>query len=105
MKLFPNRERRDQADRLGMIEELQRVMRRMRALPLAAPVLLLMGFGFGQVTNRGLSVPGDGAVRETTEKGVPRVHLEALSRRMQSMNVDGRNTVEYVRMYREHVAP
>ena len=87
------------------MEELERLVRRLRALPLAAPLLLLVGFGVGEVTNRSLRVPADVAVRETTEKEVPRVHLEALSNRMHAMSREGKKTVDYVRTYREHVLP
>ena len=88
-----------------MMEELERLVRRFRALPLAAPVLLLVGFGFGQVTNRGLGTPDDVAVRASTLLETPKLHLEALSNRMESMRADGNETVQYVTMYREHVQP
>jgi hypothetical protein len=105
MKLFNRRQTPDLQDRVGTMEELERLVRRLRALPLAAPLLLLVGFGVGEVTNRSLRIPGDVAVRESTEKEIPRVHLEALSNRMHAMSAEGKKTVDYVRTYREHVKP
>jgi hypothetical protein len=90
---------------LGMMEELEVIWRRVRTLALGAPVLLLVGFGAGEFANRILEIPSDKAVRFSTEKEVPRIHLEALSNRMHSIAAEGRQTVDYVTMYREHVEP
>src|SRR5688500_13319696 len=105
MKLFSRRQTPDQQDRVGTMEELERLVRRLRALPLAAPLLLLVGFGVGEVTNRGLRVPCGGAVRATTEKEAARVDREALGNRLHSMSAEGKKTFDYVRTYREHVEP
>ena len=85
--------------------ELERLGRHLRAAPLAAPILLAVGLGAGQVTSRALGIEGTEAVRATTEPEVPRGHLEAISDRMYAMSADGNRTVEYVTMYREHVQP
>ena len=87
-----------------MLEELERVVRRARAFPLAAPFLLLVGFGAGEITKRALTLP-DTAVAEASITAMPRVRLEALSNQLHSMHDDGAKTVEYVQMYREHVQP
>ncbi|MGH7466561.1 MAG: transglycosylase SLT domain-containing protein [Longimicrobiales bacterium] len=87
------------------MHEVERVLRSLRALPLAAPLLLLVGFGAGELAKVALRIPDDGAARETTEKTVPRVHLDALSNRMTAMRDDGKLTVDYVTMYRDHVEP
>ena len=88
-----------------MMEELEVIWRRVRTLALGAPVLLLVGFGAGEVANTVLEIPSHKAVRFTTEKEVPRIHLEALSGRMHSIAAEGSKTVEYVTMYRDHVEP
>jgi len=85
-----------------MMEELERLIRRMRALPLAAPILLLVGLGAGKVTNSALGFTETSL--ETADAGV-KAHLEAVSERMNAMNADGDRTVAYVKMYREHVEP
>ncbi len=104
MKLFKTRRQPDEPQRIGMLEELERVMRRARALPLAAPFLLLVGFGAGEVTKRALTVP-ESAVAEASISMMPRMHLEALSSKLHTIRDDGARTVEYVKMYREHIQP
>ena len=84
--------------------ELERVFRRARAFPLAAPFLLLVGFGAGEVAKRSLTLP-DAAIAESSITAMPRVRLEALSNQLHSMHDDGAKTVEYVKMYREHIQP
>jgi hypothetical protein len=88
----------------GMMEDLERLWRRVRALAHVAPVLLIVGFSAGEIANRVLSVPEDKAVR-LGEKEVPQLHLEAWSGRMQRIRGEGQKTVSYVSLYREHVEP
>jgi soluble lytic murein transglycosylase-like protein len=88
-----------------MVHEVERLLRGLRALPLAAPLLLLLGLGAGELAKVALRIPDDTAARETTEKDVPRVHLDALSSRMTAMRDDGARTVDYVTLYRDHVQP
>lgn len=88
-----------------MMEELEQLWRRFRALAHVAPVLLLVGFGAGEVADRLLEVPDSKSVRLSTEKEVPRVHIEALAGTMQRIRGEGAKTVDYVSLYHEHVEP
>lgn len=106
MSLFRRKDRRPEPRQgLGMMEELELIWQRVRTLALGAPVLLLVGFGAGEVANTVLEIPSGKAVRFTTEKEVPRIHLEALSSRMRGIASEGTKTVDYVTLYREHVEP
>lgn len=95
----------DDRGRAGVFDDLERLLRRLRALSLAIPFLLFVGFGLGNVTNAFLDVPDGRAVRQPVEAHVPRVHLEVLSRHMDRLRDAGEETVDYVTMYQEHVAP
>jgi len=95
----------DSSRKLGMLEELELIWRRVRGIALAAPVLLLVGFGAGEVANRILEIPASKAVRFQTEKEVPRIRLDALTGRMHRIHDEGTRTVDYVTLYREHVEP
>jgi hypothetical protein len=88
-----------------MMEELEQLWRRFRALAHVAPVLLLVGFGAGEVADRLLEVPDSKTVRLSKEKEVPRVHIEALAGTMQRIRGEGAKTVDYVSLYHEHVEP
>jgi hypothetical protein len=88
-----------------MMEELERLWRRLRALAHVAPVLLLVGFGAGEVANRMLDVPDDKSVRMSGEPGVERDQIDAIAGRMERIRGEGVKTVSYVSMYREHVEP
>jgi hypothetical protein len=44
-------------------------------------------------------------VRTPAEAPVPRVHLELLSRHMDRLRSAGDETVDYVTLYQDHVAP
>jgi hypothetical protein len=105
MKLFRRSFDPDRVKRTGLFDELEVLLRRVRRIGLAAPVLLLAGFGLGNATNGALEVPEGEMVRTPKESPVPRVHLEALSNRMSSIRNDGEQTVDYVATYNEHVAP
>jgi hypothetical protein len=91
--------------RTGLFEDMERLLRRLRAVGLAAPFLLFVGFGLGNITNRVLEVPEGRSVRAPSPEPVPRVHLELLSRHMERLRSAGNETVDYVTMYNEHVAP
>lgn len=86
-----------------MMEELERLWRRVRALAHVAPVLLVVGFSAGEIANRVLSVPEDKAVR-LGEK-MPQTDLEQWAGRMQRIRGEGQKTVSYVSLYRDHVEP
>lgn len=88
-----------------MLEELEQLWRRFRALAHIAPVLLLVGFAGGEVANRLLEVPDNKSVRISPGKEVPRVHIEALAGTMRRIHGAGSRTVSYVELYRDHVEP
>jgi hypothetical protein len=104
MKLF-QRPMDDDRGRAGIFDDLERLLRRLRALSLAIPFLLFVGFGLGNATNGFLEVPEGRTVRQPIEDHVPRFHLEVLSRHMDRLRTAGEETVDYVTMYQEHVAP
>jgi hypothetical protein len=89
----------------GMMEDLERVWRRFKALAHVAPVLLLVGFGAGEVADRMLKLPDDKAVRMSNEKGVEGLQIEAMAGVMARIHGEGKKTVSYVSLYREHVEP
>lgn len=89
----------------GILEDLERWWKRLCRLPLAAPLLLVFGLGFGRITSRLLSVPDNLPVASPTVEEVPRIHLEALSRTMERVRKSGETTADYVTLYREHVQP
>jgi hypothetical protein len=91
--------------RTGFAEELERWRRRARALPLAAPILLLAGFGVGNLTNRALELPDGTPVRAPTTNHVPKVRLQALGGFLSRLRADGSKTVAYVSTYKNDVAP
>lgn len=105
MKLFRRSYYPDRDSRPGLFEDLELLLRRVRAVGLAAPFLLLVGFSVGNATNGMLELPEDSTVRTPTEAEVPRVHLEVLSRHMERLRDEGSETVEYVALYQDHVAP
>jgi len=105
MRIFRRRESLDTSSNRGMMEELEIIWRRIRTLALGAPVLLLVGFGAGDLANRLLSVPADKAVRFTTEKAVPRFHLDAIGITLNRIHSEGSRTVDYVTTYREDIEP
>ncbi len=90
---------------LGMMEELELLWRRVRRLALGVPVLLLVGFGAGDVANQLLKIPAHKTVRFSTEKEVPRIHLDALAGTLHRIRSEGEMTVDYVTTYREDVEP
>ncbi len=105
MTLFRSRRPTDRGERAGIVEDLERLLKRFRALPLAAPILLFVGFGAGEITKRNFQAPENEAVRETSERSVPLVHLEALSKSFKAMRDDGNRTVADVAFYKQHVEP
>jgi len=104
MKLFRERRRPDSGTRIGILEDLERLARRARALPVAALALMVVGFGVGDVSKSHLELPA-GTSPRSSENTVPRVRLEGLSRRLSELRSAGDSTVEYVAMYQQHVAP
>lgn len=99
---------RDRTDPLGsstMIEELEAVIRRFLLLPLAVPVLLVVGWGVGKLTARGMQLPDGVPARVAAAQHTPRAQLEALSSYMHRLREDGEHTAEYVVLYGNHVRP
>ena len=95
----------ERVPRGGVFEDIERLLRRLRSLILAVPVLLFVGFGVGNAGSNLLEVPDDRPVRTSLETPVPRVHFELLSRHIDRLRDAGDETVDYVTLYREHVAP
>ena len=105
MGLFRRKDTTTPVSSCGMMEELEQLWRRFRALAHVAPVLLLVGFGGGELASRILEVPEDKSVRFVTTKDVERVHIEALAGTMQRIRGEGTKTVSYVSLYKDHVEP
>src|SRR5690606_7520322 len=102
MKLFRRRSAESETERrVGILEDFERVLRRVKAIAFLAPVLLLVGFGAGTATNRALQLPEDRQVRARKAEDVPRMKLEALSRHMHNLRTAGTSTAEYVSLYNE----
>jgi hypothetical protein len=105
MKLFRRSFDPEHRTRTGLFEDLDLLLRRLRAVGVAAPFLLFVGFGLGNVTNGLLEVPEGRIVRAPVEEPVPRVHLEVLSRHLERIRNAGEETTEVVTLYQDHVAP
>lgn len=104
MKLFRRAYTPDPDQRAGIFEELEVLLRRVRAVGLAAPLLLLVGFGVGNVTTDRLEAP-ESITRLAVDERAPRVHLELLSRHMERLQDTGTQTEDHVALYQDHVAP
>lgn len=91
--------------RTGMIDELERLLKRALVLPLILPVLLFSGWGLGKVTARGIALPDGADFRIGAASHTATAHLEALSTYMGLIRDDGTDTEEYVLLYRNHVQP
>ncbi len=105
MKRF-RRQSDDARGSRGLVDELDRLVRRIRVVPLAAPILLFAGWGLGKVTTRALELPANAVVRDRARvHEVPRVQIEALTRTMSAIRSDGAETVDFVTTYRNHVLP
>jgi hypothetical protein len=106
MKLLRRSFDPERVGRTGLFDDIELLLRRLRAVSMAAPILLLFGFGMGNVTNRLLEVPEARLTRvAAAESPDERVHLEVLSRQMERIRTDGSQTADYVSVYHEHVAP
>jgi hypothetical protein len=105
MTLFRSRRPADRGERVGIVEDLEKLIKRFRALPLAAPILLMVGFGAGEITKRDLKTPENEPVRWIRERSVAAVHLDALTATFRAMRDAGNRTVEEVSFYKHHVEP
>lgn len=90
-------------ERRTFFDEWERLWRRVRVLPFAAPVLLLAGLGLGKVSARSLALPAGTQVRRGVV--VPEVQLESFSRYMAALQNDGRQTAGFVTLYQQKVQP
>lgn len=105
MKLFRRSYAPDPDQRVGIFEDLEVLLRRLRAVGLAAPLLLVVGFGVGNAGTDHLE-SAEGAVRTAAlDAPAPRVHLELLSRHMERLQDTGAQTEDWVSLYQDHVAP
>ncbi len=86
-----------------LVEDLERLWRRVRALPLVAPLLLFAGLGAGDLTNGALDAPASSADARMSD--VARIELRALSERLRSTRSSGAVTEDYIAVYQEHVEP
>lgn len=85
------------------MHDIERMLRRVRIIPLVAPLLLFGGWGLGKVATQTMALPAETTVRVAVEQ--PRIHIEALGSLMQRIRSDGDRTVSYVSLYAEHVEP
>ena len=104
MTLFGKRSS-DASPRTGLLEDIEKLWRRVRVVALGTPLLVVFGFGAGRVTSEALALPESELVRASTGEATPRIHLEALSRRLDGIREKGTNTTEYVELYKEHIEP
>ena len=91
----------------GIVAEIERMLGRLKLVPLLLPVLLFVGAGIGRVTSDSLEVP-DGRPVRTSDSAIPRIRLDVLSRFLDDMvsaRAEGEQTVEYVELYQTEVAP
>ena len=103
--MFRSRRPVDRGERTGIVEDLEKLFKRFRALPLAAPILLMVGFGAGEITKRDLKTAENQPVHRTTERSVATVHLDALTATFKAMRDAGNRTVEEVSFYKTQVEP
>jgi soluble lytic murein transglycosylase-like protein len=93
----------------GMLYELELLLRRLRVLLVAAPILLLTGFGAGEATRVILRLQEpDAPDPNVTKAAEGRVKLDVLSSQMnamRAMRIKGEHTVGVVEKYRQDVEP
>ncbi|MGH7460136.1 MAG: lytic transglycosylase domain-containing protein, partial [Longimicrobiales bacterium] len=89
----------------GILHEVERLLHRFRALIVATPALLLVGYGAGQATRVAFSVSEGQSVLPRAERTTPYVHLDALSLRMQAMSRKGEKTLDLLETYLADVEP
>jgi hypothetical protein len=88
------------------MEDLALLWRKARAALLGAPLILLLGgMGAGHLTNRALALPASAEVRPAGSLLVPRVHIDALSSRLDGVRAKGVRTADIVHFYRTDIEP
>ena len=105
MTLFRRESGFVRARRTGLFDDMEVLLRRLRRVSLAAPFLLFLGFGLGDVTNRSLEGSGDRVARIAAVDDTPLAALEVLGRNLERVHDTGNETAEYVTLYQDHVAP
>jgi hypothetical protein len=105
MTLFGLRRAPSTHRRRGLLEDLDKLVLRARALPVAALALMLVGFGASDLAQKYLELPAGTSARSASDISVPNGHLDNFATAMQRVRTQGDSTVEYVAMYTEHVAP
>jgi soluble lytic murein transglycosylase-like protein len=94
------------AQPVGILDELERLLKRVLVLPvILLPVLLLTGLSLGKATTRGIMLPEGAPIGIAAAAHTPRQHLERLSMYMSSVRAEGQETEEYVLLYRNHIRP
>ncbi len=101
MTLF--RSRADGGTRTDLIAEIERLVKRVLVVPVAAPLLLLAGLGLGRITTRALALPAGTPVRASAR--VAPLHIDRLDGYMAEVRNEGRETASFVALYRNQVAP
>jgi hypothetical protein len=106
MTLFRLRRAPRAQRRNGILEDLDKLVLRARALPVAAVALMLVGFGASDLTRGWLELPDGTSARGSTRMVVAdNGRLDAFASNLQRLRTQGESTVEYVAMYTEHIAP
>lgn len=88
-----------------MVENLERLFKRVLLLPILLPVLLFGGWGLGKVTVEGIALPDGAPIRVAAAASTAPAQLEALSAYMAGMRAEGEDTEEYILLYKNHVRP
>lgn len=88
-----------------MIAQLEAMLRWVRVLPVALPLLLLGGWGLGHVTAHAIALPSDAPARIKHTAYTPPKKLDRLARFTSFLRHDGRETESYIALYRNYVFP
>lgn len=106
MLRFRRRPDQDPDVRITLMDEIAQLWQKTRVALLGAPLFLLLGgWGAGHLTNRALALPEDADVRPAGSVRVPRVHMDALSSRLDGVRAKGVSTADIVSFYRSDVEP
>lgn len=103
MRIFRRKPRDPRPRGLGLLHEIENLGRKLRVIPLAAPIFLLCGFALGELTTSALALPEYEPVR--VQERTAWFQLESLSRLLGRLREEGTITHDFVVTYTEHVAP
>jgi hypothetical protein len=87
------------------MEDLERLARRARMLPLAGILLALVGFGTGNLSRQYIDLPGGNPTIGDVGPRTSAHHIDLLSQRMVDWLVDGDSTMAKASFYRDEVEP